>query len=111
MCVYIQRVRQRDKERETVRKTDRTKNEGRQMMSKLWAEKVSSGSSRSSVSVHTMTISVSAKHERTRQSDITKKNIIGKNSCQNISLIKALGFLQMQERTSHNSFSTELHLL
>lgn len=82
------------------------------MISKLWSEEVPIGAVGAlCLCTQRPFISVLAKQERTRQSDTTKKNIIGKNSCQNIPLIKALGFLQIQERTAHNSFSTELHLL
>ena len=58
VCVYTERETHTQKDK----KTERTKKEGRQMMNKLRTEEVPRGSGRSSVSVHTMTISASAKH-------------------------------------------------
>lgn len=91
--------REIERKRERDRQKDREKEqEGRQVMSKLWAEEVPSGKSESSVSVNTMTISLQVSIRR--QSDITKKNNMGKNSCKNVPLIQGFGCPQMQERTA-----------
>lgn len=98
----------------TKRETEKDREkepEGKQMMNKLWAEEVLSGRSGSSVSVNIMTVSLSVKYVRTRRSDITKKRIMEKNSCQNAPLTRAFGCLKMQKRTAYDSFSTQLHLL